>query len=316
MYKFKTVLLAAIATAMLGTACEKTFDYDPADVPDDFPALAAPAPGTGYQLHVPPFPIPANYEREWFMRMPIGNTDDIYVTRMQSKCRPGTHHLVAYGYEDENVPGQPEIGVMRDQNRPDGRGNFRGGMFGTLNYFTAQSEEFTLNLPAGMAVRIPANATVDLNSHYYNRTNATRFGEVYLNFETIPVNQANIILQTELINNGDILVLPPNKVTTIVYEEISTEDYMTVYSITSHMHERGKLFKVFVVGGPRDGELILESNDYKHPPQIFLSTPLVITPGIGLRTEITYDNDTDREISYGVTSQDEMGIAFILYTEN
>lgn len=313
MKRLSYLFLPVLVLGMSLNACEKTFDYNPADVPNDFPALAAPASGTGFQIHVPPFPVPGNFEREWFMRLPVGNADDIYVSSFQSKCRPGTHHLVAYGYEDEDAPYQPQIGVMRDQNRSDGRGNFRGGMFGSINFFTAQAEEFTLNLPAGMAVHIPGGATMDLNSHYYNKTTETRFGEVYLNINTVDSSQVNTILYTELIDNSDELVLPPRQTTTITHTEIATDQHMMLHSITSHMHKRGKLFKVFVVGGPRDGELILEADDYQHPPQIFLTNPLEITPGIGLRTEITYENETDREIRFGVTSEDEMGIAFFLY---
>jgi hypothetical protein len=205
---------------------------------------------------------------------------------------------------------------MRDQNRSDGRGNFRGGMFGTINFFTAQAEEFTLSLPAGMAVHIPGGATMDLNSHYYNKTEATKFGEVYLNIHTVDPSQVSTVLYTELVSNDEELFLPPHQTTTITHTELATEQPMTIYSITSHMHKRGKLFKIFVVGGPRDGELILEANDYRHPPQIFLDTPLEVAIGTGLRTEITYENDTDREITFGVTSEDEMGIAFFLYTPN
>jgi hypothetical protein len=316
MKKFRFSMLAVFASVLLATACEKTFDYDNAEVPDDFTGLVAPVAGSGFQIHVPPFPIPGNFEREWFMRLPIGNTEDIYVTKFQSKCRPGTHHLVAYGYQDENAPNQPQIGVMRDQNRADGRGNFRSNMNMDINFFTAQSEEFTLELPAGMAVYLKGGATMDLNSHYYNRTNETRFGEVYLNVNTVDPSQVNKILFTELVNNSDELRLPPRQTTTISHTEMADDQRMTIYSVTSHMHKRGKLFKLFVVGGPRDGELLLEANDYKHPPQIFLADPLVVVPGIGLRTEITYENETDREITFGVTSEDEMGIAFFLYEKN
>lgn len=307
------VLYAIFATAIF-TACEKTFDYDPSEIPNDFTAL--PAPNSGFQIHVPAFPVPANFEREWFMRLPIGNTEGIYVTQFQSHCRPGTHHLVAYGYEDENAPNQPPIGVMRDQNRADGRGNFRSNFNMDINFFTAQSEEFTITMPPGMAVYLQGGATMDLNSHYYNRTNETQFGEVYLNVSTVDSSEVNTILYTELVDNGDELSLPPHATTTIVHTEMATDQHhMLLHSITSHMHKRGRLFKVFVVGGSRDGELLLECNDYKHPPQIFLDTPLVIEPGIGLRTEVTYENETDRTITFGVTTEDEMGIAFFLYSQ-
>lgn len=308
-------LFVALLAAALFSACEKTFEYSNSEIPDDFEGIAAPAPGTGFQVHVPAFPIPARFEREWFMRLPIGNTEDIYVTRFESRCRQGTHHLVAYGYEDENDPLNPPIGVMRDQNRADGRGNFRSNMNMDINFFTAQSDSFVLDFPPGMAVYLKGGATMDLNSHYFNRTDETRFGEVYLNIHTVDPSQVSTILYTELVDNSDELLLPPHQTTTITHTELATDQHMMLYSITSHMHKRGKLFKVFVAGGPRDGELLLEANDYKHPPQVFLDTPLEITPGMGLRTEVTYENETDRTITFGVTSEDEMGIAFFLYEQ-
>lgn len=305
--------MLTLLAATTFTACEKVFDYDNSEIPDDFMGLTPPASGAGFQVHVPAFPVPAHFEREWFMRLPIGNTEDIYVTSFQSKCRAGTHHLVAYGYEDENDPLNPQIGVMRDQNRADGRGNFRSNMNMDINFFTAQSDEFTLQFPPGMAVYLKGGATMDLNSHYFNRTEETRFGEVYLNIHTVDSSQVNTILYTDLVDNSDELRLPPRQTTTITHTELATDQHMLIHSITSHMHKRGKLFRIYVAGGPRDGELLLESNDYKHPPQIFLDTPLEIVPGTGLRTEVTYENETDREITFGVTSEDEMGIAFFLY---
>jgi hypothetical protein len=164
-----------------------------------------------------------------------------------------------------------------------------------------------------MAVHIPGGATVDLNSHYYNKTQETRFGEVYLNFNTLDSSQVTTILYTSLVDNSDVLLLPPRQVTTIEYTETFGED-KTIYAVSSHMHKRGKLFRIYVAGGPRDGELLLESNDYQHPPTVFLNTPLDVSPGIGLRTVVTYDNETNREVKFGVTSEDEMGIAFYFYT--
>ena len=39
-------------------------------------------------------------------------------------------------------------------------------------------------------------------------------------------------------------------------------------------------------------------------------SPLVLQPGEGLSSIITYNNTTSRAISFGLTSEDEMGIIF------
>jgi Copper type II ascorbate-dependent monooxygenase, C-terminal domain len=303
-----------VLALLFATACEQPFTYDPSEIPGDFVGLSAPAADSGYQIHVPAFPIPADFEREWFMRLPIGNTQDIYVDRFVARCRPGTHHLIAYGFEDENAPGLPPMGVMRDQNRNDGRGNIRGTMSGTLAYFISQSADFELAMPAGTAIRIPANSSVDMNSHYFNKTDNTQFGEVYLNAYTVPQSAVQKVLIIDDVDNVDLLVLPPRQVTTIAYTEIF-EQPKDLRMLVSHMHKRGKQFDVYFVGGARDGELIYSANDYKHPETLFFTPAMRIEAGQGLRTVIRYDNETNRTIKFGVTSEDEMGIAFYMYSQ-
>jgi hypothetical protein len=290
------------------SSCQRTFDYDVEDIPD-FQGLAAPAAGEGYQIHIPPFPIVANYEREIFLRMPIGNTEDIYVRKFEALCRPGTHHLIAYGYEDENDAANAPIGVMRDQNLSDGRGNFSLTMGSGAMYCGAQEPNFVSEFPDGVAVKIPANSTIDMNSHYFNLTNATTFGEVYLNMHTIPKDSVTELLVIDDIDNDENLFLPANETTDIDYTEIFDED-TRIRQMFSHMHKRGVLFEVFKVGGSNDGELLYTALDYQHPPYQFFNPPLEVKAGEGIRTKVRYMNDTDRDISFGVTSEDEMGILF------
>jgi hypothetical protein len=88
---------------------------------------------------------------------------------------------------------------------------------------------------------------------------------------------------------------------------------MHVFQLFSHAHEHMTEFRVHVVGGPRDGELVYLSNDWEHPPILELDPPLVLDPGQGLRLVTTYDNDTDRTLNFGLLSQDEMMILFGYY---
>ena len=294
-------------------SCQRSFDYDVEDIPY-FEGLPKPAIDEGFQVHVPPFPVPNKYEREIFVRMPIGNTEDIYVTKFHALCRPGTHHLIAYGYEDENDASNPPIGVMRDQNLPDGRGNFSLTMGSGALYCAAQTADFISEFPPGVAVKIPANATIDVNSHYFNFTGETLFGEVFLNLHTIPASEVTELLVIDDINNEDNLVLPANATTEIEYERVFIET-TDIRQMFSHMHKRGVLFEVFKVGGANDGELLYGALDYQHPPYQFFNPPLRFQAGEGMRTKVRYINDTDREIRYGVTSEDEMGILFFSKVE-
>ena len=61
-------------------------------------------------------------------------------------------------------------------------------------------------------------------------------------------------------------------------------------------------------GGPRNGEVIFSTDDWQHPPSVSFATPIVLTAGQGLTSEVTYRGDATRTIRFGLTSEDEMGI--------
>lgn len=305
-----TVLKLAILVFMVVyfSSCEKTIVYNVEDIPD-FAALPAPPSGQGYQLHIPAFPVPSNFEREVFLRLAIGNSEDIYVSRYEVICRPNTHHFIAYGYQNESADYHPDIGVLRDQNLPDGRANLGLTMGSGALYCGVQEPEYDLQFPEGMAVKIPANSTIDMNSHYFNYTDDIIFGEVYLNLWTIPKEDVKEVLEYDDIDNEDVLFLPKNQNTTITYTETFNRPTQ-IRQMFAHMHKRGYLFDVYKVGGADDGELLYQSLDYRHPPNTFFDPPLLVRAGEGLQTQISYNNESDRDINFGVTSEDEMGILF------
>jgi hypothetical protein len=83
--------------------------------------------------------------------------------------------------------------------------------------------------------------------------------------------------------------------------------------LTSHMHMLGTRFQIKIVGGARDGEMVYESNDWEHPQTITFAQPIVLQPGQGLKSVITWNNTTNHVASFGLQSTDEMGIIFGYY---
>jgi Copper type II ascorbate-dependent monooxygenase, C-terminal domain len=298
----KKILIIAIV-AVFATACEKPFDYNVAAV------------GKGLQLHVPAFPIPANYEREWFMRLPLGNTEKVYVTGYEVKMREGTHHFIAYPFSDEKAANNPPVGVMRDQNLPNGKLSFRSNMSSNIFLLETTAPDYKIDLPGGYAIPFEGGATLDFNSHYYNKTAKTRFGEIYMNVYTKPKSEIKGELDLLFMSNSELLKLPANQKTTVSYTEKVTEDMRLVF-LTSHTHKHGEKFEIYGVGGELDGKLLYSSTDYVHPVINYYEKPIVIKKGDGLKSVITYNNTTNRAINYGVTSEDEMGMIFGYFVKN
>jgi hypothetical protein len=285
------------------SSCERTFDsYELSDVPS-FPALAKPAAGAGYQVHIEPFPVQANFEREFYVRKMLGNTEEVYLTGFEMTARPGTHHLIAYSFGKDDV--LPPVDVMYDQNQPNNTLSLRSNLSTGGALFQSPAAIYNFSLPAGYAVRVAPNTSFLMNSHYFNSTAKTRFGEIYANFYTKPKSDIQQILDVNYWY-GDV-ELPPNQRTTLT-KDFLVEKETVIPTLISHYHKRGEKFEVYIKGGPRNGELIYESEDYEDPLVKNYSPALVLKAGEGLTTKVTYNNNTNRTIRFGVTSEDEMNI--------
>jgi hypothetical protein len=305
--KLKSFLFLFAFSALIITACEKPIEYSIDEIPENFTPLAAPKTGEGYQIHLPVFPIPANFEREFYCRMPLNNPEEFLATGFEVKMRPGSHHIILYNFADFNDPLLPEIGEIRDQNLPNGNFNPTVVTSNVYPLFQAASAEFRLDLPPGYAFKVPKNANFDLNPHYFNKTDKTRFGEVYANIYQTPNVAVNQLCDVVYQQPEEELIIKPNATTEVV-TDYKYEKETHFVMLTSHYHKRGKKFRINITGGDRDGQEVYYSEDYEHPLWKSFQPELVLKSGEGLRTTVTYVNESNRTIPFGVTSEDEMNI--------
>ena len=284
--------------------------------PPPFTPLAKP--GNGIQLHVGPFDVPANFEREFFMYKNLNNPNPVYVNRVQIEMRSGSHHFIGYLLDASSplfslakrlfVPDK-----IRDLHLPDGGDDplvlatmaFHDFFAGT------QTPRLDYEFPEGVALKLPASTGLDLNTHYVNRTGESSIGEVYMNLHTI--DKLAVKHEAKIINmNNTDIELPPNQETTVTADFRVTET-MNIFQLFSHSHEKTIEFRVEIAGGKRDGELLYISYDWEHPPVMKFDPPLVVMRGEKIRLKTTYNNWTDETVTFGLRSTDEMMILFGAY---
>jgi hypothetical protein len=310
----KTLLFLAIA-ALFFTACEKTLnDYDPKTAPA-FAPYPAPKAGEGFQVHIPVFPIAANSEREFFIHLPVGNTEEAYLTGIETIQRSGTHHIVLYDFGPKSIAkGLPPVGMIFDQNMANGKGNLyaQNALPDMTQFFVSTSSDVRYKLPDGFAFKMRANASFNFNPHYFNKTNEMRFGESYVNFNTVDKSKVKQIINNMTLEGNENLILKPNERVTIKNDTIFDKK-TTVLSMIGHCHKRGEKFVIKYKGGKRNGEILYVSDDYANAPYLNFAKPLVIEKGEGLSWEVTYNNESNRTITFGVTSEDEMNFIFGFY---
>ncbi|GAB4021938.1 hypothetical protein EXU85_28390 [Spirosoma sp. KCTC 42546] len=275
--------------------------------------LPVPAVGVGFQMAVPLFDIQPNFERELFTRRLVGNTQDIYVNRYETKMRSGSHHFVAYDFQNKST--LPNLNDIRDLRNPDNSLNLLTAisMSNHVYFAGSQAQYQDYVFPAGTALLIPAGASLDLNSHFVNKTTTVMKGEAQINLYTVDKSTVQKVVQTLNLSNTN-LTLPANTRVTMT-KSFTFDKPRKVLTLTSHMHKLGEKFVIKIKGGTRDGEVVYTSTDWEHPDIITFATPISLLKGEGLTSEITYNNTTTKAVSFGLTSEDEMGIIFGYYYE-
>lgn len=284
-------------------------DKVPSTTGPTYVALTPPA--NGVQLSIPTFSVSPTFERELFSYRTLGNAAPLFVNRIQTAMRFGSHHLVLYSFAP-GTPGTmiPAAGTVRDLRRADGSLDPVTTAAMAFHVFLAGAQASTTDytFPPGVALVLPAQAGIDLNAHYVNPTAGSISGEATINLHTVDSTTVQHRAFTLNMNNLSILV-PAGRDTTI-RTTFRTPSPLTVFMLTSHMHARGTRFVIKIAGGARDGEVVYVSTDWAHPPTVTYATPIVLAPGEGLTSEVTYHGDKSRPVIFGLTSNDEMGIIF------
>ena len=265
---------------------------------------------------MPPFDVPPQFERELFYYVEIDTPDYLYVNRITTTMRPGSHHFIVYTFDDVNQNYLPNEGVYRDIRNFNGTIN--NGVLFQMQYHQfisgTQTRLFDYTLPEGVALKIDPSFGFDLNSHYANYSNDTIVGEVYNNFYFSDLEDVDHIAEILQLVNDDIY-LPPNQETTLnstFWIEDEHEEPINLFQLFSHAHKLNTEFKIYKVdqNNQNSRELIYISYDWEHPPVMKFDPPLHFSINDGIELEATYFNDTDEIVEWGLLSVDEMMIAF------
>jgi hypothetical protein len=279
-----------------------------------FVPLTAPASASGLQLRVDSFAVIPGMERELFVYRPVGNTDDLYVTRIETRMRPGSHHLLLYTFDESRTTfpcnTRPVPNTVRDIRNTDGSLNILNMLPMACHVFFAGSmtSEGDYRFPPGVALRLPANASLDFNVHYVNRAPIDLAGQAFANLYTTDRSQVQTVARTlNLANTG--FTLPPRQRTT-VRTVFTMNTKTTILSLTSHMHSLGERYEARVRRADGSESTVYTSTDWEHPAITPYATPLVLNAGDALVSVVTYNNITDRTVTFGLLSTDEMNIIF------
>ena len=297
---------------------------------------AKPDPSEGFQLHLGPFFLPPGTEREVFLKHNLFLEDDIEVTAVETTMGIQSHHFIINKF----LPANTTVCNLPLSN--DGPDSFADG-FRNVNSSSHFSALFQVGAQISERLEVPYNTAffwqqgtiVDLNSHYINANqNQVLAAEVYVNVYTQEAGLAKEELQSIMLPNTDISIPndgEPHTLTQNVPVFFCYPNGIYLWSLSSHTHQLGQDFDIYksnpngdniehLYDGscPEDGVpgCEVEDFDYQHPPVREFEDYYKLSSTDWLKQEATYINNTDSEVSFGLTSEDEMMIMFLFFVED
>lgn len=279
-----------------------------------------PAAGEGFQVKMGPFYLEPGSEVEYFQKYELDLPADVEVNRVDVQIGAYSHHFILYDFNPGGANSIPH-GLRRNANHSD------------IGLVAAVQESTDLKLPQGTAFRWDNQLVLDLNSHYINYSSTNVYqAETYINIYTQPAGTAAQEMKTDLIANTNIPI--PNTGAPVTHTQQLTYNLgeVFVWGLMGHTHQYGTGYKIFrrLPGGQR-GDLIYDAAcaqgipgcispffDYQHiPMRYFLPLePITFNNQNGLIHEATWVNDGPQPVGWGPTSDDEMMVMIVMYTED
>lgn len=274
-------------------------------------------------LRIPDYLVKTTSDLYRCFVLPAGTTKDQFLTQLE--IVPGNrkivHHVLVF-WDTTQTPQQ------LDQNDP-GPGYTAFGGTGSnsstlIGLWAPGGGPF--NLPAGMGISIPKNASIILQIHYPSNINneydSTRVYAKLSSASLRPILISPVLNHGSTLTNGP-LVIPANQTKTF-YAAQSIPANATVIAVAPHMHLLGQNMTVFETLGTDTNPLIkIPQWDFHWQGAYFFRNPIKVRSNSTLKCQALYDNTSSNPynpntppkiVTVGEGTTQEMLLVYFWYT--
>lgn len=220
-------------------------------------------------------------------------TEDTFVTNISAVAPPGTHHTVL------SIASGAAAG-------PDGEQNCGVNTLGMVMLYASGVGTSPLDFPSGVGLRLAAGTQIHLNLHLYNTTDEVLSGESAILVKKSATQPAilaeNVFAGTLQIN------IPPMTTRTVTGGCTANRNY-TLFAVWPHMHQVATHQKVELIRGGTPQILHDRAFNFAEQNYYLQSPEIQVQQGDQIRVSCTYNNTTDRTITFGDSSDQEMCFA-------
>jgi hypothetical protein len=259
-------------------------------------------PRHGLQVRLTPITIAPHSEREVCQLVTLRNRKAMDASEI-TMAMPGgatytSHHFAVFLYQGdhpEDIPSGPFDRV--------GCAGVGDQVVSPILAFVQRIRQ-TIRFPPGVAVALPPHQPVLLNSHYLNGGDEPVTIDVAVNFRAARKGTVRHHARSFQLGTFDIDV-PPGQPGSASASWV-TPFPLNVVWLSTHSHKHTQSADVEVTRQGVIGPLELETRVYSEPTVKLYDPPLRLEAGDGYHWTCNYLNDTTRELTFGVTSNDEM----------
>ncbi len=240
----------------------------------------------------------------------LNNDEALYVEQVRLSNNGGYHHSNWFVVPEDLYPG--EDGFFRCSAR-----NFDelgSALRGTVLFAqSTQSQIEAQYLGEGIAIKIPPRHKVVADVHLLNLAPRAHATELRMALDLIhPVDVKTVVAPFRLSYLD--LDIPPRVKSRFTGDCLFKEDYervarrpfdLKLYWVLPHFHQLGDHFKLEILGGARDGEIVYQLDGFNAGANgRAFAPPLDLTGAEGLRFTCGYDNPTARAVGWGIGDQE------------
>ncbi|QQS27388.1 MAG: T9SS type A sorting domain-containing protein [Sphingobacteriales bacterium] len=291
-----------------------------------------PNPANGFQIHLGPLFLEPNQEVEYDVKYDLNLPSNYEVNRLNLKMNDESHHFILYKYDnptiaEETSHGLHPVSIVSTAIEPS-----------NTSFVAGWQNDVDIRMPAGTAFFWDANTVLSLNYHIRNYSGGLIMpADLYLNVHTQPTGTAIKEMKSDLIlynastiwppSVSGFFTLPPGEWT--LTENIDIGPQWNLWMLTTHTHKYGTDYDLYVqTPQGNKGEKIFEGYmdytycncdigyyDWEHPPIRYYEPYYPVAAGTGLVQEAKFNNTSDEWVTFGLTTNDEMMLIMVQYTE-
>jgi hypothetical protein len=239
----------------------------------------------------------------------LNNPTDVWVTGISTDLGQGSHHLIVYKSTE-----------TEEQTEPFGCTPFVETLGGeTIPLMITQIPQETLEFPDGVAFKFEPNQMIRLEAHYLNYYPEDITAHADVAFHTI--DAADVEAEANMLFYGTPdFNIPPGEPYSTPWHFLNVWEDAKVFAITGHTHQHGTNVEIKHGLDSEDGMTDVYPLDqpflWDEAPLIQFDPPLSFENGEGFRYRCSWENTSDKNISFGESANQEMCFFWAYYYSN